>query len=222
MSTRYTLAFKSKKKTFKNLLIFPELTCEQVPAVQNGTVSNGTNQVGSLREIRCSPNYQIRGPTVIFCLNNGQWTMPGVCQLGNLLFFGIYFCPIDLHINIGSCGSPPIVLNGLFSEGASSVGSQRTLTCNTGFQLEGNEHIRCFEGGVWSDAGRCSPLVRCYNVPQIGNANISSGNDQVQSSRNISCHPGYEIIGPNKIYWPKQNLLPRIWRMDGTRILSKK
>ena len=70
----------------------------------------------------------------------------------------------------------------------------------TGFQLEGNDRIRCFEGGVWSDVGRCLPQIRCYNVPQIGNSNISSGNDQVQSSRNISCHPGYEIIGPNKIY----------------------
>ena len=88
----------------------------------------------------------------------------------------------------------------MFSEGASSVGSQRTLVCNSGFQLEGNERIRCYEGGVWSDAGRCSPLVRCYNIPQVGNGNTSDGNDHLQSSRNITCHPGYEIIGPNKIY----------------------
>ena len=107
---------------------------------------------------------------------------------------------LSVSLSIDSCGSPPIVQNGRFSDGGVSIGSRRTLICDRGFQLDGNENIQCFEGSVWSDVGSCSPLVRCLDVPHIPGGTVSNGDTAVHSTRNISCDEGYALVGSKGIY----------------------
>ena len=105
----------------------------------------------------------------------------------------------------------------MFGNGESAIGSQRTLTCYQGYQLEGNGNIRCNEGGLWSTTGRCSPIGRCFNIPIIANGIVTGGGDQVHASRNIECNPGYEITGSRTIYCQES----RQWTAPGVCRKSK-
>ena len=78
---------KNKKTQITCSKPFTEAFCGSTPIVPNGTVSNGNNQVGSLRLIQCTVDFKIIGSAVIFCLPSGQWTHPGICRPSNTKYF---------------------------------------------------------------------------------------------------------------------------------------
>ena len=82
-----------------------------------------------------------------------------------------------------------------------SIGSQRTVTCDPGFNLEGNGNILCLQGGVWSQPGRCIESIRCSTLPEVPNGRIGSiGENYVNSNRSVACNQGFRINGPNLIH----------------------
>ena len=58
-----------------------ETTCDNLPNLNNGTISQGQKNVGAQRTIQCNSGFDLRGAASITCLNNGQWTIPGTCHI---------------------------------------------------------------------------------------------------------------------------------------------
>ena len=167
------------------LFYFPSLeaTCSNLPSVVDGAISSfGENKIGSQRMVRCFPGYEIVGPAVVHCLPNGQWTSPGFCRQN-------------------SCGSTPSLANGLLVGSGNSIGDQRRIVCNPGFNLVGSgSAIFCLDGGSWSEAGQCQPFAPgCGSVPTVVNGRYGSGGDAVGSSRRLYCLTGFEVQGHGQI-----------------------
>ena len=117
----------------------PSPSCSAIPSVANGTISNGSFTVGSPRNIICSPNFDLEGAPQIFCQQNGQWSQPGRC----------------VGASIVQCGNVPQLSNGKFNAGAREINSVRNLTCDVGYEIQGNVQIFCLSSGQWSTPGIC-------------------------------------------------------------------
>ena len=101
--------------------------------------------------------------------------------------------------NAVSCSTLPIIGDGSLSGFGESFGSQRSITCDRGFHLQGNNTISCLASGIWSQPGRCVSSIRCPTMPLVMNGQIGNGDTYASSRRNIFCKEGYRITGPRFI-----------------------
>jgi hypothetical protein len=63
-----------------------------------------------------------------------------------LIFSCVYF--VD-------CGSPPIANGQAKTPTGTTYGEVAFITCDEGFTLQGDEHVRCEAGGNWSSDPTC-------------------------------------------------------------------
>ena len=179
-----------------------ETTCDNLPNLNNGTISQGQKNVGAQRTIQCNSGFDLRGAASITCLNNGQWTIPGTCHISESC---VKVNILNYYITIeGACRIPPPVVNGQYDSYATAANSQRGIICNAGFMIVGNSGIFCLSDGTWSPSGRCVKVpttvqTRCGSPPQVSNGRFSSGSDYIGSVRSLTCDFGYEINGGNEI-----------------------
>ena len=55
--------------------------CMKLPSVANGSIELGSNNEGSTRRVLCNTGFElVEGGNVIFCKNDGNWTLPGTCR----------------------------------------------------------------------------------------------------------------------------------------------
>ena len=81
----FITCLSSGQWTVPNAECLPEtssLTCGPLPVVSNGYFLPGNNVVGSLRIVRCNDSFTLRGIDKIYCMFGGQWTEPGICEIG--------------------------------------------------------------------------------------------------------------------------------------------
>ena len=169
----------------------PPIRCGSLPTIWNGFVANGGSDVGSARNIYCNSGYQLQGNSQIFCAHNGVWSSPGSCT--------VITTPAPIR-----CNSLPTVANGRIASGNSEVGSARNVSCNSGYQLQGNSQIFCGRTGTWSSPGSCTVIttrapIRCNSLPTVANGRISSGNSYVGSTRTVNCNSGYQQKIPREV-----------------------
>ena len=122
-------------------------SCANVPNVANGSVSSGNNIVGSVRQISCRSGFNLDGNSQIFCQPWRTWSEPGFCN------------------QIVRCQTIPNVVNGRISSGNSELFSHRNVSCNSGFELIGNNQIFCLPSGQWSSAGVCEKVPQSFLNP---------------------------------------------------------
>ena len=51
-----------------------------LPAVQNGYIGSGSNDVGADRGVFCNDGYENTYPNFIFCTSSLEWSQPGTCE----------------------------------------------------------------------------------------------------------------------------------------------
>ena len=176
----------------------------RVPTVQHGSLKRlGSNEIlypgsalrlGTYITVTCEPNFSPSvtsgTSTIASCQNNGQWS----ATLAECVFSN------------SQCGPVPAIPNGQVHTSSFSVGSGAIIVCNSGYNLEGDNFLRCVNNGQWSAVnGRCvldvpQSRVNCGPPPIILNGNLSPGNSLGGSSRNVNCNNGYRLIGNNKMY----------------------
>ena len=153
-----------------------ETQCGQLPPLEHGSYSSGSDSVGSKRAISCEHAFKIQGNDFVECLPNGRWSLPGECLE--------IVCP------------EPNIKNG-FTMGVSYTwGSRLEFTCYEGFQLEGSNEIVCQKDSTWTINGACSH--HCGFLPEVPNASVKKVHGQ--SRLIITCHQGYDLIGPREVY----------------------
>ncbi|MCA9532348.1 MAG: hypothetical protein KC593_01670 [Myxococcales bacterium] len=126
--------------------------CGSAPSANaNGTSTPpGNTLVGASATYSCNPGYT--GGGTLTCLPTGSWsaaTAPS-CTIVN-------------------CGAPPVVTNGSVGAGATTAGSTRTYTCDSGFNANGSTTVTCQNNGSWTSPPTCDAIpngcmgVTCQN-----------------------------------------------------------
>jgi CUB/sushi domain-containing protein len=60
--------------------------------------------------------------------------------------------PLSCHFIAVNCGTEPNPINGQFSAQQTTLGSVAMYTCNTGYDLVGQESVMCQPSGEWSSS----------------------------------------------------------------------
>ena len=159
--------------------------CGLVPKVSNGLVSPGNNTIASIRRLSCNTGFNLVGNSFIVCLSSRHWSPPGAC---------------NPTIQCSIAG--PQVLNGQVSSGSSVLNANRNISCDVGYELNGNTQIFCLSSGQWSSAGVCRPrpTSTTTTTPFTGDVNIYP-ELRLVGSQNGNPNEGFVIIKTHNGSW---------------------
>ena len=111
----------------------------------------------------CNAGYEMNGPSIVSCLNDGTWsTMPECTR--------IVTCPPPPQVNGAGC-------NNCNNRNSFSFrpNDQVAYECRADYQIFGNPVITCQQNGQWSTPPQCilitttTPAPKCSGTPQISN-----------------------------------------------------
>ncbi|CAG2206501.1 unnamed protein product [Mytilus edulis] len=94
------------------------------------------------------------------------------------------------------CGEIPQIPNGKVTKTGTSIGSTANFSCDTGYGLRGNQSTTC-TGDGWGYLPIC--VVRCEDIPQFPNGNVTKTGTSIGSTAIFSCSIGYELRGRQSI-----------------------
>ena len=149
------------------------IDCGQPNTISNAQLNSGGTESGSQRSYTCNSGYTSNGQTsTITCQSSGQWTSTS------------FACNID-------CGSPSSISYAQISSGGTTLNSQRTYTCNSGYTGNGQSNtVTCLSNGAWSSTSFAC-LKDCGQPSAKSYASVSSGGTTAGSQRTYSCNSGY-------------------------------
>ena len=119
------------------------------------------------------------------------------------------------------CQNLPDISNGHILVTSAVISSVAIISCDDGFQLQGNNWLRCLSNGQWSAPnGRCvaAPSISCGPTPSIANGSVADdGTITVGSSRPIICLPNYRLVGNDRIFCQQDG----VWSQPGQCLPGK-
>ena len=105
-------------------------------------LSNTTDvSFGAVVQFGCASGFSLNGTSITICQNNGLWSTS---------------VPMCVRNQLVQCPEIPTVDHMTASSSNRSAGAMVNLTCDKGYQLDGQKTIYCAENGVWS-----SPFPKC-------------------------------------------------------------
>ena len=129
----------------------PNRRCSNLlPALSNGFIHNGGNNIGDIRQLECFAGYQLVGNNKAICSSDATWRIAAEC----------------LKISTAKCNSsfPKLprgkYLSTGFSAATFSPGDIMPFQCESQFRLLGNGYIQCEDNGEWSKKGVCRRVSR--------------------------------------------------------------
>uniref|UniRef100_A0A8V5H5C5 Uncharacterized protein n=1 Tax=Melopsittacus undulatus TaxID=13146 RepID=A0A8V5H5C5_MELUD len=151
--------------------------CPQPEEIQNGIVDVQGLTFLSTALYTCKPGFELLGNTTILCGEDGQW-------LG-----GRPACkPIQ-------CPRPKKIPNGKYSVTNFHYGQTVRYSCDRGFQLQGEETLKCLETGEWStEVPSCKP-INCQPPQPIENGFVEGADYSYGAMVIYSCVPGFQLSG---------------------------
>ena len=174
-------------------------SCEMItclpPTIENAVFYPATDTsmiLGSQVRVDCLDAYTLQGDSVMQCLEDGEWgttsSMPS-CEL--------VFC------------TEPYIANGHFTgdrlHPGFTYGENIHVSCNTGFQLNGDVDLVCDSDATWSAPMPVCDPIGCAE-PDITHAVVRgalNGHDGGYVARdiiNIECEVGFELSGQNQLF----------------------
>ncbi|PKU44337.1 von willebrand factor type egf and pentraxin domain-containing protein 1 [Limosa lapponica baueri] len=151
--------------------------CPQPEEIQNGIVDVQGLTFLSTALYTCKPGFELVGNTTILCGEDGQW-------LG-----GRPACrPIQ-------CPRPKKILNGKYSCTNFHYGQTVRYFCDRGFQLQGEETLRCLETGEWSTEVPSCKAINCQPPQPIENGFVEGADYSYGAMVIYSCVPGFQLSG---------------------------
>ncbi|XP_005107934.2 sushi, von Willebrand factor type A, EGF and pentraxin domain-containing protein 1 [Aplysia californica] len=115
------------------------------------------NIIGSVCSYSCNSGYELLGDTQAQCLDTQQWNIldKPVCKE--------IICPRPSAVPFGTWDPCDIT----------SVGAPCNLTCDQGFEVDGNMNVFCRSDKTWTTPGTCKDVeAPTFTCP--GNLNVSS------------------------------------------------
>ncbi|XP_052280648.1 sushi, von Willebrand factor type A, EGF and pentraxin domain-containing protein 1-like isoform X2 [Dreissena polymorpha] len=153
------------------------IDCGLFPTTSHGTAWSTATTYGSTTAITCNTGYILNGSNTSTCGKSGLWTSTGqTCS------------PVD-------CGHFYTLFNGSVSTTATTFGSIATITCHTGYSLNGSSTSTCASNGQWSSTGQRCTLVDCGPFYPPTYSHLSTGYTTYNSTVTITCFPGYTLTG---------------------------
>ncbi|XP_035664576.1 sushi, von Willebrand factor type A, EGF and pentraxin domain-containing protein 1-like [Branchiostoma floridae] len=167
----------------------PTCTPRQCPALTppaNGALSSAgsyfyPNQV----TVTCNSGYQRNGVSPVTCQADGTWSNPvPTCTPVQ--------CPALIAPTYGALNPPA---------GPYVYQNQVTVTCNSGYQLNGVSSLTCQADGTWSNnVPTCEPR-QCpvLNAPTNGARTPPTGSNLYQNQVTFTCNAGYDLDGVSPV-----------------------
>ncbi|XP_054906053.1 complement receptor type 2-like [Poeciliopsis prolifica] len=166
------------------------VTCPKPTRVENGRHSWNNVRKPEYRQtihFTCNTGYNLVGNKIIRCTETGEYdSQPPRCVFV-------------------TCPKPTRVENGKHSWNSDLEPEYRQtirFTCNTGYNLVGNEIIRCTETGQYdSQPPRCV-IVTCPKPTRVENGKHSWNNDlepEYRQTIRFTCNTGYNLVGNETI-----------------------
>ncbi|KAF2979409.1 hypothetical protein EK904_006478 [Melospiza melodia maxima] len=151
--------------------------CPQPDEIQNGIVDVQGLTFLSTALYTCKPGFELLGNTTVLCGEDGQW-LGGkpVCK------------PIQ-------CPRPKKILNGKYSFTNFHYGQTVRYFCDRGFQLQGEETLRCLETGEWSTEVPSCKAINCQPPQPIENGFVEGADYSYGAMVIYSCVPGFQLSG---------------------------
>ncbi|XP_052218667.1 sushi, von Willebrand factor type A, EGF and pentraxin domain-containing protein 1-like isoform X2 [Dreissena polymorpha] len=146
-------------------------------------IYTNTTIFGSEAVMTCNPGYHVVNTSSTLsesavCTENGTWSTQTYSEC----------VPTD-------CGRMSTPVNGYVVATTTTVESTATITCHTGYVLNGGRTSTCGITGEWSSTGQtCSP-VDCGLFDPPKNSHLSAGSSTYNSTVIITCFPGYILSG---------------------------
>ncbi|XP_065189195.1 sushi, von Willebrand factor type A, EGF and pentraxin domain-containing protein 1-like isoform X2 [Sycon ciliatum] len=152
--------------------------CSGQVAPSNGAIASMSLEINGATIFTCNSGYNVIGSSASVCLPTGTWsTSPPTCQLIQ--------CPVN----------PVSPINGAVSSGARDAFTNRTYSCNTGYQLSGTTTTVCQTTGAWSGSPPACTRVMCSSQVAPSNGVIASMSLEINGATIFTCNSGYNIVG---------------------------
>lgn len=159
------------------------MSCGKPPDVENAQAVGDSYTFSSQVTYRCKTGYELAtGTDSITCLSDGTWSK-------SIVQCSPYPCPLPDNISV-----PHLIITG---KQLSPVGATVSLSCSTGFYLQGSALTECQLGGYWSpniSSVVCEPVV-CPKPPPLVNGVTEGDTFTYGNSVKYSCLPGFEMKG---------------------------
>ncbi|XP_023133431.2 P-selectin [Amphiprion ocellaris] len=149
----------------------------------------GSNRFNSSCLFSCERGFRLVGESQLFCQASGHWNQPvPLCQAEQ--------CPDLSHTNFSSgtmtCRHPV---------GPHSYNSTCEFRCDEGFDLIGEDRIRCDHSGQWTASVPACTVVQCSSIKAPLHAHMQC-KDPIKeysygSMCTVQCEDGFDLIGAN-------------------------
>uniref|UniRef100_A0A3Q3FWB9 E-selectin n=1 Tax=Labrus bergylta TaxID=56723 RepID=A0A3Q3FWB9_9LABR len=171
------------------------IACEPLLDPEHGSHSYinpyGFSRFNSSCHFQCELGFQLIGVSRLLCQASGQWNHPvPLCRVKT--------CPDLDHVNISSgnmnCSHPVAHY---------SYNSTCEVRCNEGYELRGQDQIRCDHTGKWTGSVPACTVKKCSPIlfPVTGNMSCvdTLGPFSFGSKCNFTCQEGYNLTGDNTL-----------------------
>ncbi|XP_028973250.2 sushi, von Willebrand factor type A, EGF and pentraxin domain-containing protein 1 isoform X3 [Esox lucius] len=158
------------------------VSCREPTAVPHAQVVGEIFTFGSKVQYRCDDGYELSSQSdTLTCLSDGTWSKQSIrCRPAP--------CPIPANL------TSHVLVTG---DDLTNVGESITLSCPTGFILQGPGLAECQLGGSWSPAisSVSCALVVCEKPPPLPNGFTEGDNHSYGDMVMYSCLSGFEMKG---------------------------
>uniref|UniRef100_A0AAV2KP80 Sushi, von Willebrand factor type A, EGF and pentraxin domain-containing protein 1 n=1 Tax=Knipowitschia caucasica TaxID=637954 RepID=A0AAV2KP80_KNICA len=166
----------------------PRMSCEPIncgkpPHVAHAYITGDNYTFLSQVTYRCEQGYEPETQTTsITCTSDGTWSKRSIwCRPSP--------CPLPTNIPV-----PNLIITG---KKFTPVGATTSLTCSTGFYLQGSPQTECQLGGNWSpsiNSVSCEPVV-CPKPPPILHGITEGVSFNYGDKVFYTCFPGFHMKG---------------------------
>ncbi|XP_065189559.1 P-selectin-like [Sycon ciliatum] len=107
-----------------------------------------------------------------------------------------YICNAGYQLQGVLCSSQVAPINGSIDTASVEINGATTFTCYSGYYVVGSSASVCLPNGTWSNAPPiCKRIICPTTVPTPTYGAVTTGTDDVFSSRKYKCNHGYQLQG---------------------------
>ena len=212
------LPIKSVHNVF---LLSTVVDCNALSDPANGQVSTSGTTFGETATYSCNPGYNLVGDNTRACQATGNWsgsepTCERMLLLSNMPIRSVH--NVFLLSTVVDCNALSDPANGQVSTTGTTFGETATYSCNTGYNLVGDNTRTCQATGNWSGSEpTCERMLLLSNLPikyvnnvfllltvvdcntlsDPANGQVSTSGTTFGQTATYSCNPGYNLVGDN-------------------------
>ncbi|KAI0213951.1 hypothetical protein LSAT2_000966 [Lamellibrachia satsuma] len=151
------------------------IKCTPLSMITSGkkeTLFGDGESYGSVEKFTCNEGYKLTGSPVVICRNDGTWSGSDQIQCQKL----------ECHV--------PVISQGLLSKSKQVLGDQITVTCDSGYEINGTASLECYANQTF---GENIPFCQDVNECVRNTDGCAQECTNTLGSYVCSCRPGYIV-----------------------------